>query len=440
MTSVFLVGDTSRRWNWGCRATTGALTDLIGGHADIAWRLDTNRIAAPLDAVHAGGTRRDDKRSALTMLRTSFARSWRVERSMTDALSRAPRVMNHRTATLQGLRWKNFDRVADAIVAGTLLPRLRTAFTHCEAVIVNGEGSIIDRRFPGRFKLLMAYVATTRFGLPCAMVNHTADISDPVMRDIAENVYPLLDEVCVRERPSYEALRSLVESEQLHLAADAAFMLCPGPEDWRDVAARPGYLSMYPDDALSFDPREPYICVGGSAAYLPLTDIGTVVDDLTDLSRRLSKLAPVVLTASSRPDDVILNEVARRLQLPLLGLSTPTPVAVDVLGSSDLYVGGRWHPAIMASTGGTPVVLFGSNSPHKSAGLLNLLGFEQPVFPATRLRESASEIVALAERWCGEGDAGRVAVRARARELAESSRQNAALVGSSSSNVSRWQH
>jgi hypothetical protein len=122
MTSVFLVGDTSSRWNWGCRATTAALSSLIEEYATLAWRLDTTRLAHPTEVARSGGTRAEKGRSRGTSWRGALPGAWSLERWLTDTLLHAPRLMNQQTSTLLGLRWANFEQMAELISRGSLLP------------------------------------------------------------------------------------------------------------------------------------------------------------------------------------------------------------------------------------------------------------------------------------------------------------------------------
>ena len=63
---------------------------------------------------------------------------------------------------------------------------------------------------------------------------------------------------------------------------------------------------------------------------------------------------------------------------------TPVLAAAGILAGAQLYITGRYHPALMASAGGVPCVFMTSNS-HKTKSLQELLGYDNPfefsVFP-----------------------------------------------------------
>lgn len=148
------------------------------------------------------------------------------------------------------------------------------------------------------------------------------------------------------------------------------------------------------------------------------------------LCERLGKIAQVVLTVSSQPDDRILGPVAKQLGLPIFGFATPSQQAVDILGNAAAYVGGRWHPGIMALTGGTPLVSFSANSDFKSKGLVEMVGLDQPAFSAWEIDASLDEIVALTKQRIEEGDALRQRLLISVRELRSTCQKHVELMRS----------
>src|SRR5690606_15633048 len=115
-----------------------------------------------------------------------------------------------------------------------------------------------------RLMLFLAYVAKVHFGLPVALVNHTAELSDPRLREMAAKVYPLLDDVVFREPVSARHGPGSVGGQ---VAPDAAFSYEPAQQSsWQQVAGRPSYYSVWPDDA-NFVPQAPFVAVGGSALF-----------------------------------------------------------------------------------------------------------------------------------------------------------------------------
>lgn len=388
---VLLVGDTSNRANWGCRVTSAGLRRLIEEEAEIVGALDMRRLAEPVPA-----------RVPLTALSESPSRrpsiADRATRRIKRALSRRD-PWDEPTAT-------SLDQIADAIADGDKFPHLTDAIRRVDTVIVNGEGSVLKDRSGGRQLLAIAYAAKTRLGRRVAIVNHTADLG-PKTRALAERVYPVVDDVRVREPLSFRELASIADPSHFGLAADAAFA--------------------YPDEVKRIRRSRPRIVLGGSAAYhRHLRDPSDMVPAYLELAALLGRLGDVVLSAASAPDDRFLKPVADQLGLPYFGLATPTDVAVELLAGADIYVGGRWHPAILASKAAVPVVVFESNSRNKMTGLLELLGTQQEFLAADPL--DVSRIFELTEERLADRQEVRLAERAR--ELASSARENVRVLTS----------
>ena len=319
----------------------------------------------------------------------------------------------------------SLDKFSDYIAKGDAYPELAKALAETDWLVVNGEGAIIQNRPFGRLCFLLAYTAKTRFGKKCAIVNHTADTRNPVLRAMAEAVYPCLDVAVFRERFSYDLNKDMCGADRAVLAADAVFAYEPcRMEALQRVANRPGYYSIFPD-LTNFDLSKPYICVGGSAHYMAEKfSWASVRDAFRRLSRELLKRAQVIITAASHPDDVILRPVAHELGLPYVNLNISTPQALDILGNASLYVGGRWHPAIMSLTGGVPIILFSSNTDFKTRGLLDLFQVKQPQWSSLEFGDDIPAIAALADDFLAGGATLRESIRMRSAELRSLSYRN----------------
>jgi polysaccharide pyruvyl transferase WcaK-like protein len=321
-----------------------------------------------------------------------------------------------------------YDRAADRVVEGELFADQRDAIEACDAVVINGEGSVYDRRRKGRVLLFLAYVAAERLDTPTVLVNHTADVSDPIVREAVATVYPLLDDVVFRAPRSAEACEAFLPGSVVdHPGADAAFRHRPiaDRDAWASVVAREEYYGVWPDSAAGFDPGEPYVCVGGSSIFdRPDRPRYDPEPACVSLCRRLERrVAPAVLTAPCPRDARLFRPVADELGLPLIGPRTPVTQAIDVLGNADAYVGGRWHPGVYAATGGTPVVTLTANT-YKTAGLVEHLGLDAPTFDALALHRHVSEIASLVEEYVDRGEPLRRRLSERAEELSALATRN----------------
>lgn len=411
--NVIIAADTSNRSNWGCRATSNALGMLVQSRGNLIGRVDfSNASLAPFQSFQEG-----DHGLLTKAVGKIPGSSFLLGLGQTAAaLSRT----SIRTVTA-----KSLDKFSDHIAEGIAYPELAKALANADWLVVNGEGAIIQNRPFGRLCFLLAYVAKTRFGKKCAIVNHTADTRHPVLREMAEAVYPCIDVAVFRERFSYELNKDICGTARAVLAADAVFAYKPcDRQALLQVANRPGYYSIFPD-MTDFDLSKPYICVGGSAHYLAEKfSWDKVRNAFLSLSKALLDRAQVVITAASHPDDAILRPVARQLGLPYVNLNTPTSQALDILGNASLYVGGRWHPAIMSLSGGVPMILFSSNTDFKTRGLLDLFQLEQPQWSSLEFGQDIPAIVALADKLLAGGDGLRESIKNRADELRSLSYKN----------------
>ncbi|BCI51716.1 polysaccharide pyruvyl transferase [Mycolicibacterium litorale] len=415
MHEVFLVNDSRAQNNWGCRATTTALISLIessGGKV----------VGAVGHAPH-----------------TDFGNGPGVKRLVRNALTHVPgslqvahQLKTQREQFLGPSRGfitslDDFERAAHAIEKGELWPNEGDAVRRAHTVIVNGEGAIYGRQLKGFISLFWAWYAKARHGKRVAFVNHTADLADPQMRRAAEAVYPLLDDVSFRDPISLREAGYAAPQAQSGVVPDAAYTHVPLPfEALRDWAARPGFFSIWPYDADRFDIAQPYIAVTGSSAINrpESADRKAPVRQFTQLCQSLEKTGlPIVLVAPDPTDSELLAPVARSLKLPLIAPSTPLPIAHQVLARAACLLGGRWHPGILAATGGTPLVSLTANT-RKTTGLMEQLGLDVTTFDALDLGSSVDVIVEAVTDYVEQGQPLRERIRSRADALRLEARGN----------------
>jgi hypothetical protein len=133
-----------------------------------------------------------------------------------------------------------------------------------DIAVMHGDGCMVGHGILPRTELFLAYLLKTRFELPVIIVNHTIDLEDPVLRQMVENVYPMLDDVVLRDPLSVETCREFCDAR---FAADSAFAFMPASrESWTAIARRPTYADVWPDSA-PFDSSSPYLCIGGSSIF-----------------------------------------------------------------------------------------------------------------------------------------------------------------------------
>ena len=269
-------------------------------------------------------------------------------------------------------------------------PALQAALEQADVVMIHGDGSIAGMGIHPRTLLFVAYLAKKHFNKPAVMANHTADLDNPELSKIVQNVYPLLDDIVFRDSISGERCQGMCRGR---VAADTAFWFEPAPRGaWVSIANRLGYFDVWPDKA-ELDCSRPYLCIGGSSIYGLEKHRASVVKSYALLIRHLQSIygGQIVLTVSDRIENAIFRPLAERLSLPLIALDTPVQQAVDILGNADAYIGGRWQPSIFALRGGTPVVPLSAKT-FKMQALVEMAGLPAVTYDALRLGEAATGI------------------------------------------------
>lgn len=319
------------------------------------------------------------------------------------------------------LRFTDYEKAARRALRSAAFEQECEAMEACDLLFVNGEGSIYDRQRKGRMILFLAFLGIRYFRKPVCIVNHTAALNDPETRAAAFAVYPELADVVFREPISARQFEGVC---RFAVAADAAFAYQP---EATGLHAATRYLK----NRELFDVERPYVCVGGSSIYLrpdrPSYDpVPAFVRLCSELRLRYGQ---VVLTASCATDERLFYRVVRELPMPLLCVDTPTQTAVDILGAAACYIGGRWHPAIFALTGGTPVVVLSANT-FKTAGLVEHVGMSGRVYDALRLHAEVPEILAATERLIASGPTARTTILERVAALRAGIDRHVDLLGS----------
>jgi polysaccharide pyruvyl transferase WcaK-like protein len=300
--------------------------------------------------------------------------------------------------------------------------KLLTALKNADTVMIHGDGCMVGKGPLPRAELFLAYLSKKCFSKPVILVNHTAVFDDPDLLAMARRVYPLLDDVVYRERSS---LKRWSGQWPGRYAADSAFLLEPATRDlWLPIVKRHGYFDVWPDTAR-FDPGRPYICIGGTSTYSNIVRPQTIMRQFTELVQHLQTTfaGSIVLTASDGRDQWIFRPIAERLSLPLVSLMIPVQQAVDILGNSAAYIGGRWHSSIFALRGGAPVIPLSAKT-FKMHALVEMAGIPTPPFDPLAISEQKIGIGLALKESLEQGEVLRTRLRRWAQGQADLSRDN----------------
>lgn len=414
---VLFVNDSTSNPNWGDRAAAIALRTMIGTvGARISYSLTEGAIAD--SALGDNG-----ESSHFGQLQQSPRRSAGIVRLLAPPAAVGLARRMHRQRQLIPRTWSEFPDLLGALLGPhNPWPTFTDALAETDAVLIHGDGAITADGVAARTMFFIAYAAAQGFGTPVLMVNHTADLNHPNLREIAHHVYPLMEEVRFRDPISAQRSRRWGV-----FTPDAAFLFEPLERSaWVPLAARPTYCEVWPDQA-AFDPSQPYVCIGGSSILAQAADANRLLDGYRDLINGIAAAysGTIVLTVSDAVDQPFFRVLAREMGLPVIGLRTPVQQAVDVLGNADVYLGGRWHPSIFALRGGTPIVPLAGKTA-KMQALAQMVGVTGSLPNAYDLRSSVNPLIRQLQAALEGGDGLRQRLRSWAAGQAQEAWTNVA--------------
>jgi polysaccharide pyruvyl transferase WcaK-like protein len=238
---------------------------------------------------------------------------------------------------------------------------------------------------------------------------------------IAREALKMCAVVTTRDPISYAVLGEIAPGIDRHLVPDALFSWAPRFVNPADLLPRraDAAISFPEDPALfgRFDFERPYLAVSGGS--LASWDQTRAVDTYLALVASLQRLdLPIVLVQTCRGDR-FLEQVGAATNTPVLPVRTPILQGGAVLAGARAFISARYHPSILASLGGTPLVLMQGNS-FKNEGLRQWIGHgEETVYPAHPDEKQISAIVQATGSAIDAGDDLRRSIRARACDLGQ---------------------
>ena len=207
---IFLFNDSRSQNNWGCRATTEALISLI--------EESENELIGTLEVEEISSIKLNRFSKKIKNFIKKFNYFYTFSRKI-FWLTKKLRGPN--ASYLESMQ--DFERFSKRIFLNEVwqeyLPDLKT----CDLVLVNGEGSIYSSEQKGFMTLFICWFAKNKLNKKCILVNHTADLSNKKMMKLAEEIYPILDDVSYRDPISDKKYNYLVKNEDTFVP-DAAFI------------------------------------------------------------------------------------------------------------------------------------------------------------------------------------------------------------------------
>jgi len=252
-----------------------------------------------------------------------------------------------------------------------------------DAMVVNGEGSFIFCTPPWRESLVISMCIYWALKLNKKVYFMNAMFSDMPGSQRNQNTLNMVNDllsrcevVVARESTSFDYIKKNLPSVKAFLKPDALFTWYNLINDGHRVTNGKYYLahsSEFDQSYYNQDFTKPYILVAGSSSRLLG---GNQKNAIIAYSKFINKLKAIykgyVYLIQPCEGDDFLKEVEKITSTPLIALETPLLAAAKMLANAQVFVSGRYHPAIMASMGGTPCVFMSSNS-HKTLSLQELL-------------------------------------------------------------------
>lgn len=416
---VLFVNDSTSNCNWGDRAAAISLKHMVAQYgATICHTITEDALVhssfrEPLEETPRIGAK------ILRLLTPPAVRS--VQQRLNRYL---PEKESH---DIIPLRWDEFASRAKLLLGQEhLYTKLLAGLRESDIIVIHGDGAMVGNPRIARGELFLAYFGKKYLNRSVIFINHTADLDHPILKEIAEHVYPMLDDITFRDEISMLRCQSICQGRYV---PDSAFWFKPAKkEEWAPLAQRLTYMDVWPDTA-SFDPTKPYICVGGTSAFSYVGMPTGIIDDWAALLCHLRSVyqGQIILTVSDIVDQTIFRPIAAELQLPLISINTPVQQAVDVLGNADAYIGGRWHPSIFSLRGGSPIVPVTSKT-FKMRALMEMAGLETHLYDPYAVAAAKGAISSQLLDFLEQGEALRDRLRQWAGRQAQESWSNVAYL------------
>lgn len=373
---VLYIGDNRNRHNWGCRATSAALSEMVGEENFIVGRI-SGRLTLSQNFVYIPLWK--------GWLNKLIYESAGINNFVKKVIRKCPDLIKKKCDFLSEDFEKSIRLIRKYSQFNSEYEEINLDAYQYDAIVINGEGTMIMTspcRRDALYYLLFVYWAKKR-KKKVFFVN--AMFSDCPATGRNENIVLLTREILskcnvltVRDPVSYRYAKEVIGLEKCRYIPDALFSWSKyyHEKSWirniRDILPF-GFESdkeLTSSDMVSHE----YICVSGSSAAA--WNQSEATERYTELMEALKKKlhCAIYIVATCSGDD-FLEEVARRTNTIFVPVHIPTAAGLNLLAHARLFISGRYHPSIMASLGGTPCIFMGANS-HKNMGLQEMLEYD----------------------------------------------------------------
>lgn len=414
---ILYVGDGRSKVNWGARATSEALYDILSKDNDIDIIPSTAKMINYCPILYGPF-------STLGIFKIILSRrSGRFSSFLYKMLLKLGYKKDYVT--------ENVEKSLDLFLKiKNEYPPLKKIYDKIEAsdyVVLNGEGSMIlttpFRRDAIFFLMILKlsqklgkktyYLNGMISECPLTQTNHNTASQ---MIDAFKNC----NAISVRDKHSYRLLKKISPDLNCTYIPDALFSWKYKFLDKNNLPEN-GDFFPWPDYdryLKSFDFTKPYICVSGSSAA-KFSSEKTAVTGYVALVNHLKQFGLPLYLVPTCNGDRFLKKVSLITKTPIIPLQVSIIPGAAILANARVFVSGRFHPSILASLGGTPCVFMGSNS-HKTYSLQEVLEYENQVeYNAIPTPDDIESICNDVKRYLSQGDVRRDTISAVAKKLSD---------------------
>ena len=364
---VLYLGNNIIRANFGCRATSMALQDIILQQHEITSVIYGDITGRYTPALYKGEIRN----SRWSRYMQKFQKKLFRKNSRDEA---------------DFIRDNVDDSLSGFLMIYTKYPPLENimhSVEACDALMLNGEGTFIFRqnnRYDFNFYLfvltLAQYLNKKTYVLNAMFSDGSASARNISAIEQARKVLTNCTLVTARDRISFEEFRENI-GDKVEYVPDALFT-------WSKYSSYKSIALDYPLAGVvfpdydwqwkEFDFSKPYIALSAGSREIYGND-EEYLQQYIKLVERIKSTYNLVIVQTCGGEE-FLKEVAQQTDTKLIDNSTNILFGMSVLANAQCYVSGRWHPSILASLGGTPCVMMKSNS-HKSKAIYAELEYNE---------------------------------------------------------------
>lgn len=362
---VCYIGDNRNRANFGCRATSMALRDIIVQYHEVSSTIYGDITERYTPWLYKGN-------SHVNKLTSYFRRVRNIFCPVKDDADFITSDVKNTIAAFQKIHIKYSP-----------LKELNDKICNCEALMLNGEGSFMFRKEPKHefwfYLFTLAYAQSLgkkTYVLNAMFTDGTASEQNVAALQQAKEVFLKCTLVTARDELSYKYYIENI-GENVVYVPDALFSWTKYSSYNKLSQSFPLAGVIFPDDKWQwqeFDFAKPYVAVSAASREFDNGD-DEYIDQYVKMINSIRQKHNVIIVQTCGGEE-FLKKVSYITGVKIIDNRTNILYGMSVLANAQCYVSGRWHPSILASLGGTPCVMLSSNS-HKSAAIYRELKYNE---------------------------------------------------------------